>query len=66
MIIDGNNKPKSSLKMAVGQSSPKMPEDFELPEKIVLQRIAKSFSATIDTNQYYAHTSVIIIKPSNL
>lgn len=64
MIIDGNNKPKSSLKQAVGQSSPKKPDDFELPEKIVMQRIAKKIIASIDTDQYYAHTSVVIIKPN--
>ena len=65
MIIDGNNKPKSSLKAAVGQCSPKKPEDFELPEKIVLQRISKNIIASLDTQQYYAHSSVIIIKPND-
>ncbi|MCP9763569.1 Eco57I restriction-modification methylase domain-containing protein [Lacihabitans soyangensis] len=63
MITDGNNKPKSSLKLAVGQSSPKKPSDFELPEKIVMQRISKKIIAALDTNQYYAHTSVVILKP---
>lgn len=63
MIIDGNLKPKSSLKQAVGQSSPKKPEDFELPEKIVMQRIAKRIIAALDNNKYYAHTSVVLIKP---
>jgi len=63
IIFDGNNKPKSSLKMAVGQSSPKKPSDFEMPEKIVMQRISKKIIASIDTEQYYAHTSVVILKP---
>ena len=65
IIWDGNHKPKSSLKQAVGQSSPKKPEDFELPEKIVMQRISKRIIATLDTNQYYAHSSVVIIKPND-
>lgn len=65
MIIDGNNKPKSSLKLAVGQSSPKKPSDFEIPEKIVMQRISKRIIASLDTEQFYAHTSVVIIKPDN-
>ena len=64
IIYDGNHKPKSSLKQAVGQSSPKKPEDFELPEKIVMQRISKRIIASLDTNQYYAHSSVVIIKPN--
>ncbi|MBR4130870.1 MAG: N-6 DNA methylase [Bacteroidaceae bacterium] len=64
IIWDGNHKPKSSLKQAVGQSSPKKPEDFELPQKIVMQRISKKIIAALDTNQYYAHSSVVIIKPS--
>lgn len=64
MIWDGNHKPKSSLKQAVGQSSPKKAEDFEIPEKIVLQRIAKKLTACLDTNQYFAHSSVVIIKPT--
>lgn len=63
IIFDGNNKPKSSLKQAVGQSSPKKPSDFEIPEKIVMQRISKKIIAALDTNQYYAHTSVVLIKP---
>jgi type I restriction-modification system DNA methylase subunit len=63
IIFDGNNKPKSSLKQAVGQSSPKKPADFEMPEKIVMQRISKKIIASLDTNQYYAHTSVVILKP---
>ena len=63
MILDGNNKPKSSLKLAVGQSSPKKSSDFEIPEKIVMQRISKKIIASIDVNQYYAHTSVVILKP---
>lgn len=63
MITDGNNKPKSSLKLAVGQSSPKKPSDFEIPEKIVMQRISKKIIASLDTEQYYAHTSVVILKP---
>lgn len=66
MIWDGNHKPKSSLKQAVGQSSPKQASDFEIPEKIVLQRIAKRINACLDTNQYYAHSSVVIIKPNPL
>ena len=65
IIWDGNHKPKSSLKQAVGQSSPKKAEDFELPEKIVMQRISKRIIAALDTNQYYAHSSVVIIKPNN-
>lgn len=64
MIWDGNHKPKSSLKQAVGQSSPKKAEDFEVSEKIVLQRIAKKLTASLDTNQYYAHSSVVIVKPA--
>jgi hypothetical protein len=43
--------------------SPKKPSDFELPEKIVMQRISKKIIASLDTNQYYAHTSVVILKP---
>lgn len=65
MILDGNNKPKSSLKLAVGQSSPKKPSDFEIPEKIVMQRISKKIIASLDTEQYYAHTSVVILKPKS-
>ena len=64
IIWDGNHKPKSSLKQAVGQSSPKKPEDFELPEKIVMQRISKKIIAALDTNQYYVHSSVVVIKPN--
>lgn len=64
MILDGNNKPKSSLKQAVGQSSPKKSTDFEIPEKIVMQRISKKIIASLDTEQFYAHTSVVIIKPN--
>lgn len=63
IIADGNAKTKSSLKQAPGQSSPKKPEDFEIPEKIVVQRIAKRIIAALDTEQYYAHSSVVIIKP---
>ena len=62
MIWDGNQKPKSTLKQAGGQSSPKKPSDFELSEKIVMQRISKKIIAALDTNQYYAHSSVVIIK----
>ena len=65
IIWDGNHKPKSSLKQAVGQSSPKKPEDFELNEKIVMQRISKKIIAALDTNQYYVHSSVVIIKPND-
>ena len=64
IIWDGNHKPKNSLKQAVGQSSPKKPEDFELPEKIVMQRISKKIIAALDTNQYYVHSSVVVIKPN--
>ena len=64
MVFDGNNKPKSSLKLAVGQCSPKKEIDFEISEKIVMQRIAKRIIATLDTNQYFAHSSVVIIKPN--
>ena len=65
IIWDGNHKPKSSLKQAVGQSSPKKPEDFEVSEKIVMQRISKRIIATLDTQKYYAHSSVVIIKPND-
>ncbi|MDR2145838.1 MAG: N-6 DNA methylase, partial [Tannerella sp.] len=64
MVFDGNNKPKSSLKLAVGQCSPKKESDFEIPEKIVLQRIAKRVIATLDTNQFFVHSSAVIIKPN--
>lgn len=63
MIADSMLKPKSSLKAALGQCSPKKPSDFEIPEKIVMQRIAKRIIAALDTNMYYAHTSIVIIKP---
>ncbi|MBN2664839.1 MAG: N-6 DNA methylase, partial [Bacteroidales bacterium] len=65
MIADSMLKPKSSLKAALGQCSPKQPSDFEIPEKIVMQRIAKRIIAALDKNQYYAHTSLVIIKPSD-
>ncbi len=63
MIADSNKKPKSTLKGNGLFCSPKQPSDFEIPEKIVMQRIAKHIIAALDTNQYYAHTSIIIIKP---
>ncbi len=63
MVADSNLKPKSSLKLALGQCSPKQPSDFEIPEKIVMQRIAKKLIAALDTQQFYAHTSLVIIKP---
>ena len=62
---DSDAKPKSTLKGGGRQCSPKKPEDFELPEKIVMQRISKRIIAALDTNQYYAHSSVVIIKPNN-
>ena len=61
---DSDAKPKSTLKGGGRQCSPKKPEDFELPEKIVMQRISKRIIASLDTNQYYAHSSVVIIKPN--
>ena len=60
---DSDAKPKSTLKGGGRQCSPKKPEDFELPQKIVMQRISKKVIAALDTNQYYAHSSVVIIKP---
>lgn len=63
MVRDSNLKPKSTLKGGGLLCSPKKPSDFELPEKIVMQRISKKIIASIDTNQYYAHTSVVILKP---
>ena len=65
MIADSNLKPKSSLKQAVGQCSPKKPKDFEMPEKILMRRVAKKIRAAIDTNQYYAHSSLLIISSQN-
>jgi len=63
MVRDSNLKPKSTLKGGGLLCSPKKPSDFELPEKIVMQRISKKIIASLDTNQYYAHTSVVILKP---
>lgn len=63
---DSDAKPKSTLKGGGRQCSPKKPEDFELPEKIVMQRISKRIIAALDTNQYYAHSSVVIIKPNTI
>jgi REP element-mobilizing transposase RayT/type I restriction-modification system DNA methylase subunit len=62
MINDSNLKPKSTLKGSGLLCSPKKPSDFEIPEKIVMQRISKKIIASIDTEQFYAHTSVVIIK----
>ena len=61
---DSDAKPKSTLKGGGRQCSPKKPEDFELPEKIVMQRISKKIIAALDTNQYYVHSSVVVIKPN--
>ncbi len=66
MAKDSDAKPKSTLKGGGRQCSPKQASDFELPEKIVLQRIAKKLTACIDTHQYYAHSSVVVIKPTPL
>lgn len=63
MVRDSNLKPKSTLKGGGLLCSPKKPSDFEIPEKIVMQRISKKIIASLDTNQYYAHTSVVILKP---
>ena len=63
MVRDSNLKPKSTLKGGGLLCSPKKPADFEMPEKIVMQRISKKIIASLDTNQYYAHTSVVILKP---
>lgn len=65
MVAESNAKPKTTLKGGGLQCSTKQPEDFELSEKIVMQRISKRIIATLDTNQYYAHSSVVIIKPNN-
>ena len=65
MIADGMAKPKTTLKAAGGQASPKKPKDFEMSEKILMQRIAKRITAAIDTNQYYAHSSLLIITSQN-
>ncbi len=62
---DSDAKPKSTLKGGGRQCSPKKPEDFELPEKIVMQRISKKIIAALDTNQYYVHSSVVVIKPND-
>ena len=64
MAKDSDAKPKSTLKGGGRQCSPKQASDFEIPEKIVLQRIAKRINACLDINQYYAHSSVVIIKPN--
>ena len=64
MAKDSDAKPKSTLKGGGRQCSPKKAEDFEVPEKIVLQRIAKKLTASLDTNQYFAHSSVVIVKPT--
>ncbi len=63
MIRDSNLKPKSTLKGGGLLCSPKKPSDFEIPEKIIMQRISKKIIASLDVNQYYAHTSVVILKP---
>lgn len=63
MIRDSNLKPKSTLKGSGLLCSPKKPSDFEVPEKIVMQRISKKIIASLDSDQYYAHTSVVILKP---
>lgn len=63
MVKDSNLKPKSTLKGGGLLCSPKKPSDFEIPEKIVMQRISKKIIASLDTNQFYAHTSVVILKP---
>ena len=62
---DSDAKPKSTLKGGGRQCSPKKPEDFELSQKIVMQRISKKVIAALDTHQYYAHSSVVIIKPND-
>jgi hypothetical protein len=56
MILDGNNKPKSSLKLAVGQSSPKKIKILKYLKKFNAA-ISEKIIASIDVNQYYAHTS---------
>ncbi|EOG6903489.1 TaqI-like C-terminal specificity domain-containing protein [Flavobacterium psychrophilum] len=63
MVRDSNLKPKSTLKGGGLLCSPKKPTDFEMPEKIVMQRISKKIIASLDTEQFYAHTSVVIMKP---
>ena len=65
MIADGMAKPKTTLKAAGGQASPKKPKDFEMSEKILMRRVAKRIRAAIDTNQYYAHSSLLIISSQN-
>ena len=65
MIRDSNLKPKSTLKGSGLLCSPKKPSDFEISEKIMMQRISKRIIASLDTEQFYAHTSVVIIKPDN-
>ncbi len=61
IIADGNAKPKSSLKQAVGQSSPKKPEDFNQP-KVILRNLGKELTATYDTKNYYVNVNVILIQ----
>jgi len=65
MIEESNSKPKTTLKGGGLLCSPKNPSDFEVPEKIVLQRISKRIIATLDTNQCYTHSTAVIIRSKN-
>jgi len=61
IIADGNLKPKSSLKLAIGQSSPKKPEDFEQP-KVLLRNLGSQLCATYDNLNYYVNVNVVLIQ----